>query len=306
MSQDWHTFFEKQKKPSNYETSIQQVEDFIKAHINEKIALISSGGTTVPLEHNTVRFVDNFSAGTRGSASTENFLDNGYCVIFLYRLKSLEPFSRHFTGTQILNSLEIADNDTITVKRDFSKQLVSVLRKYKSSVDKNSLLCIPFTTLSDYLWLLKGICEKLTVLETRSLLYLAAAVSDFYIPTDEMTEHKIQSGDGPLSISLQLVPKMLQPLTSSWVPKAFIVSFKLETDDSLLIRKARYALDKYNHHLVIGNMLQTRKYEVTIVTKDDQKQIKITQDQIDNGIEIEEFIIEEVSKRHDAFIRNHH
>lgn len=47
--------------------------------------MLKSGGTTVPLEHNTVRFVDNFSAGSRGSISTEYFLENGYAVIFLYR-----------------------------------------------------------------------------------------------------------------------------------------------------------------------------------------------------------------------------
>lgn len=47
---------------------------------------LQSGGTTIPMEHNTVRFVDNFSAGTRGSASTEYFLEAGYAVIFLYRL----------------------------------------------------------------------------------------------------------------------------------------------------------------------------------------------------------------------------
>ncbi len=47
---------------------------------------LQSGGTTVPMEHNTVRFVDNFSAGTRGSASAEYFLASGYPVIFLYRL----------------------------------------------------------------------------------------------------------------------------------------------------------------------------------------------------------------------------
>lgn len=38
---------------------------------DRRIVLVTSGGTTVPLERNTVRFVDNFSAGTRGSASTE-------------------------------------------------------------------------------------------------------------------------------------------------------------------------------------------------------------------------------------------
>lgn len=65
----------------------------------------------MPLEHNTVRFVDNFSAGTRGSASTEYFLDHGYAVIFMHRLKSLEPFTRHFTGQQIFDMLDVGDND---------------------------------------------------------------------------------------------------------------------------------------------------------------------------------------------------
>lgn len=83
-----------------------------------------SGGTTVPLEHNTVRFVDNFSAGTRGAASAEYFLDNGYAVIFMYRQKSLEPFSRHFTGQKFLNMLNIEDHekdDTIKGIRNLMK-----------------------------------------------------------------------------------------------------------------------------------------------------------------------------------------
>ena len=37
--------------------------------------LFQSGGTTVPLEGSTVRFIDNFSIGTRGSASAEYPLD---------------------------------------------------------------------------------------------------------------------------------------------------------------------------------------------------------------------------------------
>lgn len=34
------------------------------------------------------------------------------------------------------------------------------------------------------------------------MFYLAAAVSDFYIPTSEMPEHKIQSSNGPLQVSV--------------------------------------------------------------------------------------------------------
>lgn len=40
------------------------------------------------------------------------------------------------------------------------------------------------------------------------MFYLAAAVSDFYIPVSEMPEHKIQSSEGPLQVSppLGMVP----------------------------------------------------------------------------------------------------
>lgn len=36
-----------------------------------KIVCITSGGTTVPLEQRCVRYIDNFSSGHRGAASTE-------------------------------------------------------------------------------------------------------------------------------------------------------------------------------------------------------------------------------------------
>lgn len=57
----------------------------------------------------------------------------------------------------------------------------------------------------------------------------------------------MQSGHGAPTISLQLVPKMLAPLVSLWVPEAFVVSFKLETDENLLITKSRDSLNKYKH-----------------------------------------------------------
>eukprot|EP01035_Chromulina_nebulosa_P017763 gene17763-23363_t len=39
-------------------------------------------------------------------------------------------------------------------------------------------------------------------------MYLAAAVSDFYIPDNQMAIHKIQSSEGALSLTLQPVPKI--------------------------------------------------------------------------------------------------
>lgn len=61
------------------------------------------------MEHNTVRFVDNFSGGNRGSASAEYFLDHGYAVIFMHRLKSMEPFIRHCNGQKFMDMLELND-----------------------------------------------------------------------------------------------------------------------------------------------------------------------------------------------------
>jgi len=57
------------------------------------VAVVTSGGTTVPLERRCVRFIDNFSAGTRGAASAERLLAAGYAVVFLTRRGSLQPFS---------------------------------------------------------------------------------------------------------------------------------------------------------------------------------------------------------------------
>lgn len=64
-----------------------------------------------------MRFVDNFSRGNRGAASTEYFLDQGYAVIFMHRLKSLEPFTRRFSRQKMMDMLELNDfNQTITGK----------------------------------------------------------------------------------------------------------------------------------------------------------------------------------------------
>lgn len=58
-----------------------------------------------------------------------------------------------------------------------------------------------------------------------------------------------------LVIDLDPVPKFLKNLVEGWSPEGMIVSFKLETDPSILVHKARYSLDRYQHHLVIGNLL---------------------------------------------------
>ena len=83
----WEEFFSEIQPPENYEESLSKVRQLIASSMKDgsRVVLITSGGTTVPLEQFTVRFVDNFSIGTRGSSSAEVFFQHQYRIIFLYR-----------------------------------------------------------------------------------------------------------------------------------------------------------------------------------------------------------------------------
>lgn len=306
MVSAWEEFYAKHPPPQDLAQSENALKAFTHKHIKKgnKVVLVTSGGTTIPLEHNTVRFVDNFSAGTRGSLSAEYFLKHGYAVIFMYRIKSLEPFARHFVGQKFLDMLQVSEgeNPVITVLPELTQNVATVLRQYKEALEQGKLLQLSFTTLSEYLWLLRSACQALAPLENKAILYLAAAVSDFYIPSNEMSVHKIPSS-GPPTIQLKLVPKILAPLVSLWVPQAFVVSFKLETDESVLISKARNALNKYQHNLVIANMLQTRKQQVIIVSKENNYVLSLTNEQLGNGEEIEQLIVSDLVEQHTKFMR---
>lgn len=286
---------------------------FINDHVESKrrVVLVTSGGTTVPLENQTVRFIDNFSAGTRGATSAEYFLDEGYAVIFLHRQFSLLPYSRHYSHSTncFLDFMEEApppsasrssgsNHGPIMVCSEYQDEMREVLRRYRSAKQNNQLLLIPFTTISEYLFELRSMAKLMRPLGANALFYLAAAVSDFFIPRDRMSEHKIQSLELPpsanngqssgesdiytgendfeppksrkkLVIHLDPVPKFLHRLVDGWAPAgSMIVSFKLETDPNLLVYKSQTALRRYSHHLVIGNLLSTRKWEVVFVTPD--------------------------------------
>ncbi len=184
------------------------------------------------------------------------------------------------------------------VNDEYQEKMLSVLRKYKAAKKENLLLLLSFTTITEYLWDLREIARLMGPLGSRALFYLAAAVSDFFVPKDRMVEHKIQSSEagarlgngdaangGPevseqpsprtqgtkLVIDLDPVPKFLKRLVDGWAPEGMIVSFKLETDPSILVSKAQMALQRYSHHLVIGNLLTTRKWEVVFITPDEEE-----------------------------------
>ncbi|CAH2353668.1 phosphopantothenate--cysteine ligase Cab2p [[Candida] railenensis] len=309
---DEDIYFNTHEAPEYLPEIESSVKDFVQFHHEQSgkpVVLVTSGGTTVPLENNTVRFIDNFSAGTRGATSAEYFLENGYAVIFLHREFSLLPYSRHYSHTTNNCFLDymIEKHNKIEINEKYADQMLHVLRKYKAAQDSKSLLLIPFTTVNQYLYTLKSTSKLLQILEGKALFYLAAAVSDFFLPQSRMPQHKIQSQtSGKLIVDLEQVPKFLRRLVDNWAPSAMIVSFKLETDNSILIKKALGALTRYQHQLVIGNLLQTRKWEVVFIRPDgEQTWIRLNEEEQKNNVEIESLIIPGVMVEHKAWIESH-
>ncbi|CAL8340014.1 unnamed protein product [Merluccius merluccius] len=295
--------------PSHVDAVTELMSAFAERHgaAGRRVVLITSGGTKVPLESRTVRFLDNFSSGRRGASSAEYFLDCGYAVIFLHRHRSLYPYARLYAGVNLLDGLRLGGSggctdQEVVVDQEALPKIGRVLRRYQEVKRDGLLLPVEFSTLSEYLHLLKASAQVLGTLGSKAMFYLAAAVSDFYIPASDMPEHKIQSSNGPLQISMKMVPKILSPLVKDWAPQAFVISFKLETDTSILLDKARKALDTYRHQAVVANVLDTRRGYVVVVTPDTQAELILTDEDASKEVEIEEKIVSNLTGAHAEFI----
>lgn len=257
------------------------VRQFIATHsaAGRRIVLITSGGTTVPLEQSNVRFIDNFSAGTRGSTSAEYFLEQGYAVLFMYRQFSLQPFTRSYShaSSSFLDNLFTQPDGSIGIEPAYAARLRKSLQASEKVKHAGTLCKVSFVTVSEYLARLKEIAKLLRPHASAVLFYLAAAVSDFVVPASQLPAHKIQShGADTLVLTLEKAPKVLQALVEDgWAPRAFLCSFKLETDPDLLIPKARAALEAYGHQCVVANILARRAHEVVLVTDQDEQVVRV-------------------------------
>ena len=67
------------------------------------------------------------------------------------------------------------------------------------------MLALHFTTLVEYLFLLRTACKAVKDYERQVVVYAAAAVSDFYQPAVQMATDKIQSRAGN-GLQLDLAP----------------------------------------------------------------------------------------------------
>lgn len=227
----------------------------------------------MPLEKNTVRYIDNFSGGNRGSASAEYFLAQGYAVIFLHRKNSLKPYSRHLLLAadlgDFLNYLEQDEEPAgdkpprVYVRTDVSSRVSQLLKLHNKAKAQGLLLDETFQSVFEYLWLFRDTIQALHSFGRSAIVYAAAAVSDFYLPPSAMSEHKIQSTGAGLTVHLHPVPKCLSLVSSQWAPEAFLITFKLETDPAMLLPKVTRSFS-HGQSLVIGNLLSSYKERVSL------------------------------------------
>ncbi|UWX11240.1 CRPV-131 [Crowpox virus] len=305
------------------------IKNWIKIQYDKKrkVVLVASGGTRVSLEKNPVRFLENFSTGMRGAISVEKFIASGYAVCFLHRDSSLFPWSRNLpSGRALLDMFKVKkiseecedssskssqserpSQEVFSLKdEDTNSTMVDGLKSYKKAMDDEMLLVIDFTCLYEYLKLLQYISESLSLMGEDAMIYLATAVSDFYIPYEDMPEHKMESEGDEIMIKMKTVPKMLSHLVDEWAPNAFVVSFKLETNDSIVVSKARDALNKYKHHVVIANLMKDRRTNVIIITKDSEHNLVLYEKEKLDGKVIEDKIINSLIRLHYNFIVKHY
>lgn len=301
------SFFEYAPPLKDREEIKRKLEEFIKRNFSSsengrahRVVCVTSGGTTVPLEQRCVRYIDNFSSGHRGASSTEYFLKAGYAVVFLYRRGTCQPYCRSLPDDPLLECFEVTSESDIMVHPKHAEAVKEAIGGNCAAIAGGTLLKLPFTTIFEYLQMLQMVGLSMRSLGSSALFYLAAAVSDFYVPWESMVVHKIQSASGPLDMRLAQVPKMLSVLRKDWAPKAFCISFKLETDIKILLEKAATALNKYDMHMVVANELLTRKEEVTVVRKSDN--ITIRRDKTQAVADVEDPLVKFIVEKHSEYI----
>lgn len=259
------------------------------------IAFITSGGTTVPLEVNAVRFITNFSSGGRGAHLVEALAERGWACVLLHHRTAIMPFRRvldMFSTEQLFATMappsapSTAGTDSAstvgaesTPAAASKAELQRVAELYHRT--KGLVHYIAYDTVVEHIFLLELVSRALCgtavpqMLQQRQCLFFAAAaVSDYYLPLPKMSREKISGGDG-LALRLSNVPKVLLLLREEWLHRAapdatqpLIVTFKLETSEEAMKRKAIGNLHAYRCDAVVANLLQSYKEWVLIYTKD--------------------------------------
>jgi phosphopantothenate-cysteine ligase len=82
------------------------------------------------------------------------------------------------------------EDGRVTVDQEHQDQMLQVLRQYNEAKRDNKLLILSYVTITEYLWNLREVAQLMQPLGPKAMFYLAAAVSDFFVPQDRMVEQR--------------------------------------------------------------------------------------------------------------------
>lgn len=72
------------------------------------------------------------------------------------------------------------------MRPEYAAKMSQILLKYEAVKRENRILMLDFVTLPEYLFKLQSGTKILARLQSKAMYYLAAAVSDFFIPSQKM------------------------------------------------------------------------------------------------------------------------
>lgn len=285
-------FFKKTKEDPRWELPRHESEmqAFVTQQLAEKrrgIALVTSGATIVPLDAETGSFVDLSSQMQeyQGPACAEFLLQQGYAVIFLHREDSLQPFTRHFQkyiqDGAFMSMFHVRKDQLVLEGMDLTQQLrmYDVVALYNDSKDR--LLNVSFTSVQQYLLLLRIATKSVSPAKTCGVVILAATVMEFYVPQQEQST---ASGSGKrkkgeFSVSFVRVPDVIRKIRKEWCPSAFVVTFKHNLKADEMIEAAHADLEKYGVDVVAGTNRCEEPLQIIMVTEQEETILSCPEDE---------------------------
>lgn len=139
----------------------------------------------------------------------------GYAVVFFHRTGTIKPFE-----VRVPDGLLVFGASGLAVDKSHADYARLAELTQTRAQHQRRLFEVEFQGLFPYLYGLRSLAVLLEGFRAASqpgpcvALYLAAAVSDFFLPREAMSEHKMQSRDlaashGGLTLCLSQTPKLL-------------------------------------------------------------------------------------------------
>ncbi|KAG9141842.1 hypothetical protein Leryth_013970 [Lithospermum erythrorhizon] len=167
----------------------RKLNEFVAMHLlpsgsgkTSRVVCVTSGGTTVPLEQRCVGYMDNFSSGHRGAVP-----QSWICHNLPLSKGDMSAFCSSLPDDPLLECFHCPNDTNVQVQPSYAEDVANAIASHQAATTYcNYLLNLPFTTIFEYIQILKEVALSMREFGPNTIFYLAAAVSDFYVPWDTM------------------------------------------------------------------------------------------------------------------------